>query len=186
MPQPPSPSGTRWAQGRTGGTEPALGSQQAGKGAEKPAAGGAPGRRVADLLPVSTGHPAGASSGGALFLLVPQSEAHTLAHIHTHAHALTHVLTHTHTCSHMLTHSCMLAHTQTHAHAHSHTHMHTLMHACTHLNMLTHTCTHTLMHTHMHTHTHLHTHAHTLIHTHTYSLTLPQEARWEAVGGRES
>lgn len=86
VPQPPSPSGTRWAQGRTGGTEPALGSRQAGKGAEKPAAGGAPRRRVADMLPVSTGHPAGASSGGALFLLVPQSEAHTLAHIHTHAH----------------------------------------------------------------------------------------------------
>lgn len=37
VPEPPSPSGTWRAQGRTGGTEPAPGSWQAGKGAEKPA-----------------------------------------------------------------------------------------------------------------------------------------------------
>lgn len=37
VPEPPSPSGTRRAQGRTGGPEPAPGSWQAGKGAEKPA-----------------------------------------------------------------------------------------------------------------------------------------------------
>lgn len=91
---------------------------------------------------------------------------------HTHTHTLTHA--HIHACLHTLKH--MLTHT--HSHAHTHACLHTLKHAHAHM--------HSLMHTHMHTHTRLHTHAHTLIHTHTYSLTLPQEARWEAVGGRES